>query len=198
MKYYFVDYENTQAIDLDKIVGLPVKVFLFIGVRQTRLPFELVAKIHKHAGQIELIPCGGTGKNALDFHIAYQMGRITTEVPGASVHITSKDTGFDPLVKYLNANGFKAERSDVFMAPSSKAATKTPAKPPVRTKAPAKTPGRAIAKPAPKTEKLSPSKTDFVSMTPPQRRDYLIKRLSTHSTHALPGKQKTLQSYIAA
>jgi hypothetical protein len=53
----------------------------------------------------------GNGKNALDFHIAYYIGRLAAENPGASFHVISKDKGFDPLIKYLKAQGISCQRS---------------------------------------------------------------------------------------
>jgi len=53
----------------------------------------------------------GNGKNALDFHIAYYIGRLAAENPDASFYVISKDTGFDPLIKYLAAKGVSCQRS---------------------------------------------------------------------------------------
>ena len=51
------------------------------------------------------------GKNALDFHIAYYIGRLATQHPDAFFHIVSRDTGFDPLVKHLKGQQILCQRS---------------------------------------------------------------------------------------
>ena len=53
----------------------------------------------------------GNGPNALDFHIAYYIGRISHEDADAFFHIVSRDTGFDPLIAHLKDNGVLAKRS---------------------------------------------------------------------------------------
>ena len=44
----------------------------------------------------EYIQIDGHGKNALDFHIAFYIGRLAMESLGAFFHIISGDTGFGP------------------------------------------------------------------------------------------------------
>ena len=39
--------------------------------------------------------------SALDFHIAYYLGKLSAAHPDAYFHIVSKDKGFDPLIKHL-------------------------------------------------------------------------------------------------
>src|SRR6185369_15922217 len=41
------------------------------------------------------------GPSALDFHIAYYIGRLAAAHPDAYFHIISKDKGFDPLINHL-------------------------------------------------------------------------------------------------
>jgi hypothetical protein len=52
----------------------------------------------------------GAGKNALDFHIAFQLGRIIETAPKTECIVLSKDKGFDPLLAYLNKNGLHCRR----------------------------------------------------------------------------------------
>ena len=60
---------------------------------------------------VEYIQVDGNGTNALDFHIAYYIGRLATEYPDAYFHIISKDTGFDPLIKHLKGHKIFCQRS---------------------------------------------------------------------------------------
>ena len=52
----------------------------------------------------------GTGHNALDFHIAFYIGRIVATDKDAYFHIISKDTGFDPLIAHLKQEHIFADR----------------------------------------------------------------------------------------
>lgn len=61
---------------------------------------------------MEWIQINGSGKNALDFHITFMLGRLTERDPTAVFHIISKDTGFDPLVSYLKSQKLLCKRSD--------------------------------------------------------------------------------------
>jgi hypothetical protein len=51
------------------------------------------------------------GRNALDFHIAYYLGRLAGVDPAGCFHVISKDTGFDPLIQHLKAKGISVARS---------------------------------------------------------------------------------------
>ena len=65
----------------------------------------------------------GNGPNALDFHIAYYIGRLATSNTNCFFHIISKDTGFDPLIAHLKEQKIYTCRSkDVAEIPILKAA----------------------------------------------------------------------------
>jgi len=48
----------------------------------------------------QYIKMTGTGKSALDFHIAYYIGELAVRNPNAHFHVISRDTGFDPLLTH--------------------------------------------------------------------------------------------------
>ncbi len=96
-----IDFENVQPKDLAQLRGRPFKTKVFCGANQTKVPFDLAAELQPLGPDAEYIKIQGTGPNALDFHIAYYIGRLSTEIPGAAFHIVSKDKGFDPLIKHL-------------------------------------------------------------------------------------------------
>lgn len=52
----------------------------------------------------------GSGRNALDFHIAFHLGQIFETARDTVCAILSRDTGYDPLVKHLNRNGLSCQR----------------------------------------------------------------------------------------
>ena len=99
--YVLIDYENVQAIELDKIHGLDLNVWIFTGENQKKIPTDLVQNLLKVDPKPTLVIIDGNGKNALDFHIAYYLGELATKDPNGFFHIISKDTGFDPLISHL-------------------------------------------------------------------------------------------------
>jgi hypothetical protein len=112
--YIFVDFENVQETDFDRVANRPVKVMMVLGEQHKRLPVKLVQNILKHGGQIELIETGRTGKNALDLVLAQHIGLVRAADPNGYFHIVSKDKGFDALVGHLNDNGTLARRHTSF------------------------------------------------------------------------------------
>lgn len=122
--YVLVDYENVQPRSLGALVGdHPFKVVLFVGASQAKVTFEVAESMQALGANASYVKISGNGSNALDFHIAYYIGRISCEDPTAFFHIISKDAGFDPLVAHLKTNRIFAARSkDVTEIPLLKAA----------------------------------------------------------------------------
>lgn len=58
----------------------------------------------------EYVRISGNGPNALDFHIAFYIGKLATADPKGFFHVISKDTGFDPLIAYLKGRKILAGR----------------------------------------------------------------------------------------
>jgi hypothetical protein len=86
-------------------------VFVFLGANQSKVPFEFATALQSLGTNAEYVKIDGSGSNALDFHIAYHVGRLAEIDPSGYFHIVSKDTGFDPLIKHLKARKVLAQRS---------------------------------------------------------------------------------------
>lgn len=127
VNYVFVDYENVHEVDLSVIGNKAVHLTLLLGARQTKLDVALVEKLMEHAGSVQLVRLNSSGKNALDFALAYYLGRAVEADPGACFHIISKDTGFDPLLEHLTSRHLQARRHVDYTALSGM----TPPKPSV-------------------------------------------------------------------
>jgi len=56
------------------------------------------SKIEANGSYVQI---SSRGPSALDFHIAYYIGKLVAVHPDAYFHIISKVKGFDPLVKHL-------------------------------------------------------------------------------------------------
>lgn len=108
--YIFVDFENVQETDWERIAGKPVKVVLVLGEQQSKLPVAFVKKLLRYASQVQLVETGRAGKNALDMVLAHYVGAIRVTDPEGYFHIVSKDKGFDALIGHLTDNGALARR----------------------------------------------------------------------------------------
>jgi uncharacterized LabA/DUF88 family protein len=108
-KYLFVDFENTQKIDFSKMDS-SIHVYVFVGANQKSMLIDIAIQNQKLGSRLEWKRIDGSGKNALDFHIAYYIGKTLEKDPAAECIILSKDTGFDPLLAALRKENKKAQR----------------------------------------------------------------------------------------
>ncbi len=110
--FVLVDFENVQPEDMDLLqAGDAFKVKIFIGANQVKIPISIARALQSLGSDAEYIQIDGNGSNALDFHIAYYMGRLAIECPDSFFHVISKDTGFDPLIKHLKKQKVFCQRS---------------------------------------------------------------------------------------
>ncbi len=114
LNHVFVDFENVHQIDVSVLGSKAVSFTLLLGAKQTKLDVGLVERLMEHAASVQLIRLKSSGKNALDFALAYYVGRAVSASPGSVIHIISKDTGFDPLVEHLRSRHTPAHRHDSF------------------------------------------------------------------------------------
>ena len=114
MNHVFVDFKNVHEVDPAVIGARSVSLTLLLGARQTKLDAALVEKLMEHAATVQLVRLTSSGKNALDFALAYYVGRAVMADPTGHFHIVSKDTGFDPLVEHLRSRRIHAHRHDDF------------------------------------------------------------------------------------
>ncbi len=109
--FILVDFENVQPENFRLLNGHPIKIKVFLGSNQAKIPVDMARTLQKYGPNAEYIQIEGNGCNALDFHIAYYIGRLVVENPDAFFHVISKDTGFDPLIKHLRAKKIFCQRS---------------------------------------------------------------------------------------
>jgi hypothetical protein len=130
MNHVFVDFENVHEVEPAVIGAKSVSLTLLLGARQTKLDVALVEKLMEHAATVQLVRLTTSGENALDFAIAYYVGRAVMADPTGWVHIVSKDTGFDPLIEHLRSRHIHAQRHDDFTALTFSGPAKPPSAPP--------------------------------------------------------------------
>ncbi len=98
-----VDYENIQAVDLQKL-PTDVMVRFVLGGKQAKLPSELAIHAHAMGDRFAYVRILSVERNACDFCIAFYLGEFLRDNPKAECVILSKDKkGFDPLVRHLTA-----------------------------------------------------------------------------------------------
>lgn len=109
--YVLIDFENVQPEELRVLDLEHVRIIVFVGANQTKVPVPMALELQKMGERAQYMQMSGNGKNALDFHIAYHMGRLAEQDLGGYFHIISKDTGFDPLIQHLKESKISARRS---------------------------------------------------------------------------------------
>lgn len=98
-----VDYENVQpqADELRCVDATRQLLKIFHGPGQNSLPIRVAAALLPIGPVVELIQCEKPGKDALDFHLAFHLGRLSVEYPSAQFVIVSRDRkGFAQLVEH--------------------------------------------------------------------------------------------------
>ncbi len=182
--YVFVDFENIHEVQLDLIAGRPVIVVLVLGERHKKLPVDLVQQLLKYPAQVRLVEAGLSGRNALDFVLAYLIGVQSTTDRAGHFHILSRDKGFNALIEHLKTNDIFADRHESF------------AKIPVLAKGAA--PARAMTT-VPKTAQTERSRPKKKSGQPvPAAIDRTSETIDWFATHSLnrPKTRKKLLSHI--
>ncbi|WP_017937492.1 PIN domain-containing protein [Zestomonas thermotolerans] len=133
-KYAMIDLENVQPASLQKLRNEGYQLRIFVGAHQPKISVDLAGEIQEFGERAKYIRMQNSGKNALDFLIAFYMGQISSSEPDSEFVVISKDTGYDPLLKHMRSLGLKANRSAavVSAAPAPK-----PAAPSSQKKSPA-------------------------------------------------------------
>ncbi|GGB99191.1 hypothetical protein GCM10007205_05630 [Oxalicibacterium flavum] len=108
--YILIDFENVQPRFIDEVDAEHFRLLVFVGSTQSRLPYDVASAMQKLGERAQYIKISGIGPNALDFHIAFYIGRIAALDPQACFHIVSHDRGFDPLIAHLKELGIAADR----------------------------------------------------------------------------------------
>ena len=112
--YIFVDFENVQERELNRIANKPAKVVFVLGERQKNLPVDLVQLMLKYSAQVSLLKAEVNGKNALDLVIAREIGAESEKDQNGYFHVISRDKDFDALIKHLKSGGVLAARHESF------------------------------------------------------------------------------------
>jgi hypothetical protein len=81
--YVMVDYESVQPKSLELLKPEHFSIRIFLGPTNTKLARGLVTAMQAMGTRAEYVELDVSAKNALDFHIAYYLGRIAAVEPEA-------------------------------------------------------------------------------------------------------------------
>ena len=188
LTYILVDFENVQpsAADIALVRGEQLRLWIFRGPSQKKYSADVAEAWQPLGERVQFIHCAKAGRNALDMHIAFQLGRLMSEhehaanLPARSARffVVSKDTDYDPLLQYIRSLGCTAVRSPSIKAALGGVAEKTIAKLPkakaATVEAPAKPASRrrksatARKSAAPKKARAAAPKPEVSKPAPPR------------------------------
>ncbi len=109
--YVLIDYENVQVKSLALLKDSKFRILVFVGKTNSKIHFDLANDVQKFGERAEYVKLESSGPNALDFHIAFYLGKLVSADPGGIFHVISKDRGYDTLIHRLNSQGIEAVRS---------------------------------------------------------------------------------------
>ena len=108
-KLLLVDLENKHKVDLSPL-DESFRAIIFVGANQNPPKASTKPATAHRFSRVDFLKISGAGKNALDFHIAFELGRTFETAPDTQCFVLSGDKCFDPLLSHLNANGMTCLR----------------------------------------------------------------------------------------
>ena len=96
-----VDWENVQPELLPALNLEGTKLIVFVGSQQNKLPFPVVEAVQKLGDRAQYVKVSKQGRDALDMHIAFYLGRLSVNEADVYFHVIAKDTDYDPLMDHL-------------------------------------------------------------------------------------------------
>lgn len=126
-KLLLVDLENKHKVDLSPL-DASFRAIIFVGVNQNPPKAAKKPATAHRFNRVDFLKISGSGKNALDFHIAFELGRTFETAPNTQCFVLSGDKGFDPLLNHLNNSGMACQRVESIeeLVPANKLAAVAP------------------------------------------------------------------------
>jgi hypothetical protein len=191
-----VDFENVQKVDLSRVPD-DAQVRIFLGASQTKAPVSLWEQAQAMGTRVQLVRIDGQGSNALDFHIAFYLGEYIARSPGNRYVILSRDKGFDPLIRHMNARGHECRR----VASLDELARQQPVAKPAAQGSRAQPSGRGAAQRG-QQARVAPQQRSAPAPRPAQADDpqmaRILKLLGKLEKKERPRRRRTLETQIAS
>jgi len=196
-----LDYENVQPAgdEFVECARTDMRLAIFHGSHQTRFDADMVKALQPLGARVDYVQCSRHGKNALDFVIAYHLGRLSTNLSSGSADasqqlryvIVSKDGDFDSLIEYANASGLVVSRVGS-LAEALGGTAKAPAA--KGRKSPAPKPTAAVAASPAKTPKAKPAAAK-ASASANDVYKKIVENLRAHPTNR-PSTRPKLEKHL--
>ncbi|MFC7411558.1 PIN domain-containing protein [Hydrogenophaga atypica] len=158
--HVLVDWENVQPTDAEILALVPdaTDVWIFHGKQQKKVDANQKA----FSDHLTLVPVSRAGKNALDFHLSFYMGYITSRNPDARFVVIANDQGYGPMLDHAKELGFDARQVGFGPTPKKAPAKRASAKTPKAGSTPSVVSTKPVAKAATKktpSKKTAPAKS---------------------------------------
>ena len=118
LTYLLIDFENVQppAVDVALVRGDEYRLMVFRGPHQNTYDAAMAEAWQPLGQHVAFVRSSKAGKNALDFHISFVLGRLCAECAAARrparFVVVSKDGGFDALFQYMSSSlGMSVDRA---------------------------------------------------------------------------------------
>src|SRR6476469_8951656 len=109
--YILVDYENVQPRDVPLLDASRHRMIIFRGTHQNKVDADLAEALQPLGAKVEYVRVAKAGKNALDFQLAFQVGRLLERHASSNADrearflIVSNDTGYSALLVHIEKLG---------------------------------------------------------------------------------------------
>jgi hypothetical protein len=90
INFVLIDYENVQPDDFALLVDGPFRVKVFLGQNQSRILVEVATALQRLGTNAEYIHLEAGGPNALDFHIAFYLGKLSCREGAGSFTLSQR------------------------------------------------------------------------------------------------------------
>lgn len=127
-KIALIDGESIRNIN-PLILSQYESVYYFFGAIQKGIDFDIEQNERELLTPINItmIPIAKTGKDNLDFHLSYYLGKLDLEVDEkVRFYVYAKDTGYDGLITFINKKGRICTRLDSYERLSSQIPIEVP------------------------------------------------------------------------
>ena len=103
-KLLLVDLENKHKVDLSPL-DESFRAIIFVGANQNPPKAAKKPATAHRFSRVDFLKISGAGKNALDFHIAFELGRTFETAPDTVCFVLGIAKRFKALLSHLQSNG---------------------------------------------------------------------------------------------
>jgi hypothetical protein len=108
--FVLVDCASMPLTELALLKDSACELRLLVGPGHAPMSAALASVLDDFGDRVECIRLAAGGRSAGDFALAFQLGFLSSLLPGAQFHVLSRDSGCDAFLKYLRQNGIIACR----------------------------------------------------------------------------------------